>query len=122
MKKIFNWIFLLIFVLILSAIFFFTGKEHKILLTNKGKGENAIKTNVVYSIDNQKTKKIRYRKKSSYYIKGINHVIEISYKDEDKKEVKVEKEFKAKISATEQIDIQKIIKEEKGWITYKKSK
>jgi len=122
MKKIFNWIFLLIFVLILSAIFFFTGKEHKILLTNKGKGENAIKANIIYSIDNLKTKKIRYGKKSVYYIKGINHVIEISYKDEDKKEVKVEKEFKAKISATEQIDIQKIIKEEKGWITYKKSK
>lgn len=122
MKKIFNWIFLLIFVLILSAIFFFTGKEHKILLTNKGKGENAIKANIIYSIDNLKTKKIRYGKKSVYYIKGINHVIEISYKDEDKKEVKVEKEFKAKISAIEQIDIQKIIKEEKGWITYKKSK
>ncbi|MFA6878635.1 MAG: DUF6672 family protein [Fusobacterium sp.] len=122
MKKIFNWIFLLIFVLILSAIFFLTGKEHKILLTNKGKGENAIKANIIYSIDNLKTKKIRYGKKSVYYIKGINHVIEISYKDEDKKEVKVEKEFKAKISATEQIDIQKIIKEEKGWITYKKSK
>ncbi|MDP0493250.1 MAG: hypothetical protein Q7K48_02915 [Fusobacterium sp. JB021] len=122
MKKVFNWIFLLIFVLILSAIFFFTGKQHKVLLTNKGKGENAIKTNVVYSIDNLKTKKIRYGKKSAYYIKGINHVIEISYKTEDKKEVKVEKEFKAKISAIEQIDIQKIIRNEKDWITYKKSK
>jgi len=122
MKKIFNWIFLLIFVLIMSTIFFFTGKQHKVLLTNKGKGENAIKTNVVYSIDNQKTKKIRYRKKSSYYIKGINHVIKVSYKLENEKEVEIEKEFKAKISAIEQIDIQKIIKEEKDWITYKKSK
>lgn len=119
MKKIFSWSLLLLFVFFLSLFLFITGKQHKIFLKNGSSKMKEIPKEVFYKIDNQKEKKIKKGKKAVSYVKGKKHLIELKYKNEKGEEIKIKKEFIAKISSVEEIELSEIIKGKDKWLLYK---
>lgn len=123
MKRVVSWIVVLAVVFALSVVLFVTGKQHKVMLIN---GEEGVKVpaRVTYIVDNQDTdrpKSVRANRRGVAYVKGINHVIVIKYK-EGGQDKEITKNFKAKIGKEATIDFAGMINGADNWITYQDAK
>jgi len=95
MKTIFIRIGVILAMIILGVFLFISGKEHVIFIENKG--EKYTPKNAYYILDGEKEVKIKAKKKKREYAKGVNHTIEIRFKDTSGVEKKIVKEFKTKM-------------------------
>ena len=118
MRKKISWLLLITTAVIISIILFITGKQHKVFVMNGQKGMENIPKVVEYSLDGQKFKKVRARKKGATDIKGANHVLVFKYTNLEGEKIEVSKKFKAKLNKIENIDFVKIIQNKKDWIEY----
>lgn len=102
-----------ILAMILLGIFLFiSGKEHAVFIENKG--EKYTPKNAYYILDGKKEVKIKKKKKKREYIKGVNHTIEVRFKDADGVEKKIVKEFKTKMGKKIMINVAMI--ESDSWL------
>lgn len=103
MKMVRNWILLIIVVIGISVALFITGRLHSIYFENKSKdGYTAIK-DISYSLNGEKSKKVRVNKKGMGEVKGRTHELLVTYKDEAGKKQEIKKTIT--LGATEDIII-----------------
>ncbi|MCS5421174.1 MULTISPECIES: DUF6672 family protein [Psychrilyobacter] len=95
MKTIGARIGVILAMILLGIFLFISGKEHEVFIENKG--EKYTPKNAYYILDGEKEIKIKKKKKKREYIKGVNHTIEVRFKDAGGVEKKVVKEFKTKM-------------------------
>lgn len=116
MKKIRNWILLIIVVIGISVALFVTGRLHNIYIENKSKDGYLPVKGVTYSLNGEKAKKIRENKRGMVEGKGRTHELTVKYKDEngDKKEIK--KELKLGITEDVIINLPILINGGDNWI------
>ncbi len=107
--------------IILGAILFVSGREHRVFVENKSVGEHKAFKSVVYTIDNQKEIKVKKNKKKLSKVKGSSHEIVVTYK-KDGEEQKVSREFKLKALEEATISIPGLIGDSEEWIEYKSTK
>ena len=116
MKKIRNWILLIIVVIGISVALFVTGRLHNIYIENKSKDGYLPVKGVTYSLNGEKAKKIRENKRGMVEGKGRTHELTVEYRDEngDKKEIK--KELKLGITEDVIINLPILINGGDNWI------
>lgn len=122
MKRLISWVVVIGVTILISIILFMTGKLHKVMLNNGKKGDQNIIEVIEYSIDKSPFKKIKALKKSVIEVKGISHTITIRFEDENGEKREITEKFKAKVGERENINISKIINDEKDWLEYTKEK
>ncbi len=122
MKRLISWVVVIGVTILISIILFMTGKLHKVMLNNGKKGDQNIIEVIEYSIDKSPFKKIKALKKSVIEVKGISHTITIRFEDENGEKREITEKFKAKVGERENINISKIINNEKDWLEYTKEK
>lgn len=103
MKTIVIRIGVILAMIILGVFLFISGKEHAVFIENKG--EKYTPKNAYYILDGEKEIKIKKKKKKREYAKGVNHTIEVRFKDASGVEKKIVKEFKTKIGKKITINI-----------------
>lgn len=114
MKMIRNWIILIAVLIGISVALFITGKQHKVFLDNKSVGEYEA-VDVSYSINGEKAKKLKVKKKAMVYVKGPKHEISITYKDTTGNEVTLNKEFKLTPMEEATIYLPLMMNDDKDW-------
>lgn len=122
MKRLISWVVVIGVTILISIILFMTGKLHKVMLNNGKKGDQNIIEVIEYSINKSPFKKIKALKKSVIEVKGISHTITIRFEDENGEKREITEKFKAKVGERENINISKIINNEKDWLEYTKEK
>ena len=115
MKLIRNWVILIVVLIGIAAALFITGKQHKVFIDNKGTAAYKA-VDVSYSINGEKSKKLKVKKKAMVYVKGPKHEISIKFKDETGNEVTLNKEFKLTPMEEATISLPLMINDEKEWI------
>lgn len=112
MKTIGARIGVILAMILLGIFLFINGKEHAIFIENKG--EKYTPKNAYYVLDGKKEIKVKKKKKKREYVKGVNHTIEVWFKDADGVEKKVVKEFKTKMGKKIMINVAMI--ESDSWL------
>lgn len=115
MKIVRNWVALIVVLIGISTALFISGKQHKIFIDNKKVGEYAA-VDISYSVNGDKTKKIRVNKKAMVYVKGPKHKLTIEFKDNTGKDVVLENEFKLTPTEDATIYLPLLINGEENWI------
>lgn len=90
MKMIRNWIILIIVVIGISVALFITGRLHNVYFENKEKDGYAVISDISYSLNGEKAKKVRVNRRGLGEVKGRTHELVVTFKDKDgnKKEIK----------------------------------
>lgn len=104
--------------IILGIFLFISGKEHEIFIENKG--EKYTPKKAYYMLDGKKEVKVKKKKKKREYVKGVNHTIEVRFKDASGTEKKIVKEFKAEMGKKIIINVAMI--ENGSWLKFEKIK
>jgi len=112
MKTIATRIGVILAMILLGIFLFISGKEHAVFIENKG--EKYTPKNAYYIIDGKKEVRIKKKKKKREDLKGVNHTIEVRFKDADGIEKKVVKEFKTKMG--KKITINTAMIESDSWM------
>lgn len=112
MKTIATRIGVILAMILLGIFLFISGKEHAVFIENKG--EKYTPKNAYYIIDGKKEVRIKKKKKKREYLKGVNHTIEVRFKDADGIEKKIVKEFKTKMG--KKITINAAMIESDSWM------
>lgn len=114
MKMIRNWIILIAVLIGISAALFITGRQHKVFIDNKSAGGYEA-VDVSYSVNGEKAKKLKVKKKTMVYVKGPKHEISITYKDSTGSEVTLNKEFKLTPMEDATISLPLMMNDDKDW-------
>lgn len=103
MKMIRNWVLLMIVVIGISVALFITGRLHSVYFENRARdGYEAIK-DVSYSLNGEKTKKVRVNRRGMGEAKGRTHELLVTYKDENGEKQEIKKTIT--LGATENVII-----------------
>ena len=112
MKTIIIRIGVILAMILLGVFLFINGKQHAIYIENKG--EKYTPKKAYYIMDGNKEVKVKKKKKKREYVKGVNHTIEVRFKDANGVEKKVIKEFEAKMG--KKITINAAMIESDSWM------
>ena len=96
MKKTLIRLAVIIVLVIISIFLYVNGQEHKVFVENKTieiNGTEYTKLPMIKVKTTDKNLSVRAGRRSVFYAKGLSASVELSYKDEKEKDIKVTKSF-----------------------------